>query len=284
MKLVNLELKNYKGFQKSTIEMDGKSTIFFGPNGVGKSSILEAVSAIYIPILSGIISKGTDVKLKKPKDHLDIDDIKYGESMASIHGKIQLEDQMFSYSRNISRKKKEDYREGKLSFIETYCKHYLREEEVGYQESKDNSLITMPIFAKYGTHRAIRVVKVQRVRNQHQSFDKVFALENCIESSFDFRTFFEWFRTEQEIENSEKVRRNDIAYEDLALSCVKKVILAMLGERFSDIKIMFNPLRMVATKNGENLKIEQLSNGEKCTLAMVGDLARRLAIANPNQG
>jgi predicted ATP-binding protein involved in virulence len=30
------------------------------------------------------------------------------------------------------------------------------------------------------------------------------------------------------------------------------------------------------------LRIEQLSDGEKCLLAMVGDLARRLAIANPS--
>ena len=38
---------------------------------------------------------------------------------------------------------------------------------------------------------------------------------------------------------------------------------------------------MVVDKNGEELRVEQLSDGEKCTLAMVGDLARRMAIANP---
>jgi predicted ATP-binding protein involved in virulence len=38
---------------------------------------------------------------------------------------------------------------------------------------------------------------------------------------------------------------------------------------------------MTVRKNGEELIINQLSDGEKCLLAMVGDLARRLAIANP---
>ena len=38
---------------------------------------------------------------------------------------------------------------------------------------------------------------------------------------------------------------------------------------------------MVVDKSGEELRIDQLSDGEKCTLAMVGDLARRIAIANP---
>ena len=39
---------------------------------------------------------------------------------------------------------------------------------------------------------------------------------------------------------------------------------------------------MVVDKNGEELIANQLSDGEKCTPAMVGDLARRMAIANPN--
>jgi predicted ATP-binding protein involved in virulence len=39
---------------------------------------------------------------------------------------------------------------------------------------------------------------------------------------------------------------------------------------------------MTITKQGQELIINQLSDGEKCLLAMVGDLARRLAIANPS--
>ena len=41
---------------------------------------------------------------------------------------------------------------------------------------------------------------------------------------------------------------------------------------------------MVVDKSGEELRVDQLSDGEKCTLAMVGDLARRIAIANPALG
>ena len=38
---------------------------------------------------------------------------------------------------------------------------------------------------------------------------------------------------------------------------------------------------MTVNKDGIELNIKQLSDGEKCLLALVGDLARRLAIANP---
>ena len=38
---------------------------------------------------------------------------------------------------------------------------------------------------------------------------------------------------------------------------------------------------MVVEKDREELVVNQLSDGEKCTLAMIGDLARRMSIANP---
>ncbi len=38
---------------------------------------------------------------------------------------------------------------------------------------------------------------------------------------------------------------------------------------------------MEIEKNGQLLTVNQLSDGEKCLIAMVSDLARRMAIANP---
>ena len=49
-----------------------------------------------------------------------------------------------------------------------------------------------------------------------------------------------------------------------------------------DIRIRRNPLAMVAIKNGSLIQINQLSDGEKSLLALVGDIARRLILANPS--
>jgi len=40
---------------------------------------------------------------------------------------------------------------------------------------------------------------------------------------------------------------------------------------------------MLVEKNGETFNLEQLSDGEKNLIALVGDIARRLSIANPNK-
>ena len=57
-------------------------------------------------------------------------------------------------------------------------------------------------------------------------------------------------------------------------------MLAML-DGFDDIHIDRKLLAMKVRKDGRYLKINQLSDGEKCTIALFGDLARRLALANP---
>jgi predicted ATP-binding protein involved in virulence len=53
-------------------------------------------------------------------------------------------------------------------------------------------------------------------------------------------------------------------------------------EGFLDLRVRRSPtLRMTVTKGDRELLVNQLSDGEKCLLAMVGDIARRLSIANP---
>lgn len=58
--------------------------------------------------------------------------------------------------------------------------------------------------------------------------------------------------------------------------------MAMLPE-FENIHISRKPrLAMVVEKEGINLNVSQLSDGEKCVLAMFGDFAKRLSLANPD--
>jgi len=50
---------------------------------------------------------------------------------------------------------------------------------------------------------------------------------------------------------------------------------------YTDLRVRRSPLRMTLSKQNQELIIKQLSEGEKCVLALTGDLVRRLAIANP---
>lgn len=274
MKILSLELENFKGFKKSHLFIDGKSCVLFSENGVGKSTVLNAINILF----AQIINKITQNRFKQ-MINLDAEDIKFGESKTRIKADISMgcepdTDTVHAYGREMDR------RTGKRSHMSTVLLKI--EEQFLHCYSPVDEETNMPIYANYGVNRAVYVVSIRRKSRIKHTYEKLTAFEKAIENRIDFRMFFEWFREQQEFEYNVKVNENK-DYIDRQLSCVKKAILTMLGEEtFTDIKIMFSPLRMVATKYNENLKIEQLSDGEKCTLAMIGDLARRLALANPS--
>jgi predicted ATP-binding protein involved in virulence len=102
----------------------------------------------------------------------------------------------------------------------------------------------------------------------------------------DFKRFFEWCRIREDIENEYRlhpVEQNgsetqNFLYRDPQLEAVRKAITRLTG--FSDMRIRRNPPRMEILKDDQRLDVTQLSDGEKCFLALVGDIARRLALAN----
>jgi predicted ATP-binding protein involved in virulence len=95
----------------------------------------------------------------------------------------------------------------------------------------------------------------------------------------NFRSFFEWYRNREDIEN-EQLREAGRLVRDSQLEAVRRAIRSFIPG-FSDISVRRFPLRMEVLKNGQRIRVDQMSDGEKCLFALVGDLSRRLAIANP---
>ena len=47
MKLNSIILQNFKGIDNLEIKLDNKTTVIFGVNGIGKSTILQAIDLLY---------------------------------------------------------------------------------------------------------------------------------------------------------------------------------------------------------------------------------------------
>ena len=118
-----------------------------------------------------------------------------------------------------------------------------------------------------------------RIR-QHHAFTQLSALDKAIESKIDFRTFFEWFRYQEDLENEQKIKLWNKRYQDKALQAVRTAIYGIM-DGTEHLRIERRPLSMKLDKNGIPLSINQLSDGEKGALTLFGDLSRRLALANP---
>ncbi|CDM25194.1 SMC domain protein [Castellaniella defragrans 65Phen] len=102
----------------------------------------------------------------------------------------------------------------------------------------------------------------------------------------DFKRFFIWFRNLEDAENEARIDQPE--YRDPKLDAARSAIEQFTG--FTDLRIRRKPkLRMTLRKHDEEFNVEQLSDGERNMLALVGDMARRLSILNPqaqypNQG
>ena len=135
-----------------------------------------------------------------------------------------------------------------------------------------------PIAVYYPTERTLLDVP-GRVGKKH-TFTSVDALAQALEPrTVDFRLFFEWFREREDIEN-ERRAREDPRHRDPGLTAVRAAIEAFMPD-FYDPRVQRAPQRFVVTKRGVVLEVDQLSDGERSLLALVGDLARRLSMASP---
>lgn len=267
MKIENLRFTNFRSFESQEIPLNCQSTVIFGVNGTGKSSVLKGINLLYANIINQIVNR----KELRQNYNLSLEDIRFGKADTKIAADFYLESEIISYSRSMVRKTgKRNHNVKNLSDIaDKFQSKYIGEED------QDN----IPVFANYGTNRLVLDIPL-RIRTHHE-FDIYSAYEKAIENRIDFRTFFEWFRNQEDYENQCKIERNDLKYCDRDLSAVRFAIESML-EGCNNLRVARKPrLEMKVSKQGMNLSVSQLSDGEKCTMALFGDLARRLAIANP---
>ncbi|WP_197731763.1 MULTISPECIES: AAA family ATPase [Dickeya] len=78
-----------------------------------------------------------------------------------------------------------------------------------------------------------------------------------------------------------KLKQSEKSNKDPQLDAVRQAIYRFMPD-FSNLRVRRKPrLHMSISKAGKPLNVLQLSQGEKSLMALVGDIARRLAIMNP---
>ena len=267
MRLENVVLDNFRAIEHAKMDLHGKSTIIFGVNGTGKSSVLRSIDLLFANIINGIVNR----KELKQNYTIQLEDIQYGKKETKISALINLENENIEYYRKMVRNTgKRSHNIASLKQItDIFHKQYITDEEQG----------NIAIFANYGTNRLVLDIPL-RIRTHH-TFDIYSSFERAIENKIDFRTFFEWYRSQEDYENEYKIETGDLQYQDRALKAVKTAIMSMLDD-CSNLRVARKPrLEMKIDKGNISLNVSQMSDGEKCTMALLGDLARRLTLANP---
>ena len=272
MHIKELTLTNFRGAAKLTLNFDKKLNVLVGVNGAGKSSILDACAIM----LSRLVSR---IKTGRATGRsINVIDIRNSTSYAQLEIILRTDEyEEIDWSIHKERIGSNDRsRSRSLQKLAEYA-DVLQE-----QIKQTNGNANLPVLVYYPVNRAVVDIPL-RIRKKH-SFELLSTYEDSLTVAANFRTFFEWFREREDIENEKKNSNRDFEYRDLQLQAVRQALSRFMPE-FSNIRIRRSPLRMDVDKtidgNKTTLNIRQLSDGEKCLMAMVGDIVRRMTIASP---
>lgn len=279
MRISDLKLRNIRiigdDFPEINFSPEHNATIFLGNNGCGKTTILDSIALLISPFISQFPSIP-----EKMISELDVHRNRDGRMSDYLAIKAHFENGKGDrvYESRIRKGLDAKAPESDLKEIKQLALQ-IKNEIIGGENAE------LPIFAYYGTGRG-RINAPERKRNFQKSFERWDCYSNALTPSADFKSFFAWFDLMEDMERRKKQELRDFDYKLPALEAVRKALENFVGDKFHSPRIELHPLRFVMTENtgkghDRTLRIEQMSDGYKIIIAMVADIASRMAEANP---
>ncbi len=284
MRIEKLHIQNFRGFEDITLNFPkSKVAVFIGINGAGKSSILDCIAMMLAQFVAELRNKTADIE---PSEN----DIKINsQSTVNTITLLIEENERISW---------EMIEEG---FYNQNCsnhdeiENYIQRLQENLESQPD---LNLPVMVYYQTHRMVlkNPYTFSLRKNKQDEYYQFQAYNKAFSSAINnFQDFFDWFKEEEDYENEIRLRENP-DYRNPRLEIIRRAITNFFNNlyrnNFSNLRVvrsiserfMRNSGKpsLTITKNNQDFKIEQLSDGEKMLLMLVTDLARRLAIANPN--
>lgn len=297
-----------------------KMNIFIGDNGSGKSAILEAISKSlsWMPAKIHSLNRNTSflIDYDEIKNHESSARIEI--SVSDFLAQFEIDNEADEYDIDSAQESIDKYlkknmngsenidefnfvKRDKLSWTtvrtrlgsnKEYVADYKKLNDLGYDVRKylnKSKLYSLPAIMYYGAERGF----INSSRKLYRpSLEPIREYEESLNGKSNFRNFFSWFEELENIENQKfrefhennldsKLNGSEVFKEDSRLRAVRKAVFTFL-EEFSEIKIdRESNERFKVVKSGEIFTFNQLSQGEKNMVSLIGDIARTLSVMNP---
>lgn len=290
MKLKKIRIINYRCFKDANIDFDEHTTLIVGKNGAGKTAILDAVAVAVSTFLLGI-DGGVGRSILKDDARYEFHDLdgtvdpqhQFPVSIESIGDCLDNHDVKWVRSLNSESGNTTVKEARELTNIS---------KEAQKRIMTGDKLLILPLISYYGTGRLYAQKKEKKNIKSLTEFKRQVGYVDCMAAESNEKLMLNWFQI-QTLKSLQEQQRTGKVEKPLLLKTVEKAICKCFerisGSKNASIIFDLDTHRLVLDFEGtdgslQKFAMDEMSDGYKNTLSMIGDIAYRMAVLNPMLG
>ncbi len=269
MNVTRLKLTNLRAIGTAELKFQPGCNLIVGVNGAGKTSVLDALAVCLSPVMIDV--NGVRGIFKS----FELDDIRAGSEAMTLECGFSIGGEEFNYL--IHKPRMSSIPQRKKAGMPRQLVHVTpeRAEYIGHRPkpSTGKEREGRPLALLFSTRRAVPSDRSPRTNVAAGGTSAAYA-EAFADRELRLAEFAAWMRVQQALKAERPAAgRALVAFEE----AVRRFLPDYKNLRLSSV---VHP-RLMIDRGETHLEVRQLSDGERGILAMVLDLTRRLAQANP---
>lgn len=290
MRIDRLHIKNFKGFKDDEFSFHPQFNLIIGENGTGKTSLLDALSVALGSWFLGI--RGYDTRHIRPQEVLladfETEDISedgernFGISWepqypCSVEASGKVLEESLTWGRSLNTPG------GRTTYGDaTNIKNLAGNVDVDVRSGEN---VALPLISYYGTGRLWDVPREQaRVKNEKsisrkEERSRFAGYRNSVDPRLSVVALVRWIARQSWISYQKGGKPSSLyeAVRNAIVGCVEGAENIYFDANFGEVIV-----EMVGGLGTQ--PFNNLSDGQRCMLAMVGDIAQKAAVLNPHLG
>lgn len=278
MRIDTLRVSNFKGFAEHELRFHPQFNLVVGENGSGKTSVLDALAVAAGSWFLGL--RGQDSRHIRPEDVR----LLASESESAVHWERQYPctveasgevlDQSLEWRRSLNGPG------GRTTYVEARQIKALAEEADAFVRAGLKK--TLPLISYYGTGRLWDVPREQATVSDASQFvegeptSRLDGYRNSVDQRLSVGTLVRWFAQQSwlSFQRSGKESAVFVAVREALVRNVQGATGIHFDAKLGEMVITF--------ADGHRQPFMNLSDGQRCMLALVGDIAQKAATLNPH--